>query len=484
MKLYGFPTIFSLLLLLAVSATAQQTIYSKYEDFDIRSGEFSVVGKAGNKLYVYRGSAEGYYMDAYNDKMERLATVILDFLPRKSFGTKFIVYEGKILVFYQTTEGGDIVQYGVVLDDRGRMKSKPVKIDEVKSQFLGGRSGLFNYAVSNDKEMIAIYGVGLKGNKLDARITWIDTGLHKQSVSRVSFEGDNNLAFGEGVITNDGKFYLPAYTPYGSRDYADRVWMLSLAMGGKSFTPAELPLNGLFASGTYMELSKSDNRIYLGGFYSDRKNGNFEGIIFSYYDIQSGDFKDFKHIPFSEKIRIATGERNMKRAFNDYGVRQLIVRNDGGFVMISESFYVSTRSNYSSGFGYYSWYYPTMSSNVTEYNYGDILAISCNGDGKPEWSEFIRKNQYSQQDGGQFSSYALINTGGAIGFLFNDFNLKRSAIKVVSLDADGQTNVITLPGVGAGAPDWLPKSGKQVSANEFVVPCLKRNEIGFAKIVF
>ena len=99
---------------------------------------------------------------------------------------------------------------------------------------------------------------------------------------------------------------------------------------------------------------------------------------------------------------------------------------------------------------------------------------------------FIRKNQYSQEDGGLFSSYALINTGGALGFLFNDFNTSRSRIQVGSVDAAGTVdiNALKYDRPEETEPDWLPRSGKQVSGNEFVVPCLKRNQICFAKVVF
>lgn len=463
---------------------AQEVLYSKYDKFDFRSGEFSVIGKVDDKLYVYRGSAEGYYLDAYDANMQRQATVILDFLPKKCFGTKFITYNDKMVILYQTTESGRVVQYGTVLDKNGRLQKDPMQIDEAKSSFLGGRSGLYEYAISPDKEHIIIYGAGTRGMELNTRVMWLDTDLNKQSTSEVSFSADNDISFGDGIVDNDGHFFLPAYTPYGARQYADRIWMLSLNVGATAFASTELPLNDFFAAGTYMELSRNGQRIYVGGFYSDRKNGNFMGIVYSYYDLTAGEFKETKYIAFSDNLRMASGERNKKRAFNDYRCKELIVRNDGGFVMIAEDFYISTRSNYNQGFGYYSWYYPTMSSNTREYNYGDILAISCNGDGKPEWSKFIRKVQYSQDDGGLFSSYALINTGGSLGFMFNDFNLSRSRIQVASLDGNGTVNINSLKGIHNDAPDWLPKSGKQVSGNEFVVPCLKRNAICFAKVVF
>lgn len=477
-----------LLLLLScftlLPATAQEVIYSPFNKIDFRTGSFSVVGNVGDRTYTYRGSAEGYYLDAYDDRMEHLATVILDFLPRKAFGVEFYTYADKILLLYQRNDGRDIVQYGVTLDEMGRMAHKPKELDRVDAGFVGGRNGRYNYAVSKNKEHIAVYATGVKVDEMDLRVVWLDDQLQKQSSSQVTFTTDNRMDVGEAITGDDGKFFISAYTPNGSRGYADQVWLLSLPVGGTTLTEVELPIGELYAAGLYMKIDKADGKLYVGGFYSDKKNGHFEGIIYSYYDITAEEFKEFKAIPFSDNLRAATGERNKKRAFNDFKVKELVVKNDGGFVMIAEDFFISTRTGYSSGFGYYSWYYPTMASSVREYNYGDIISISCDGNGKPEWTKFIRKFQYSQEDGGIFSSYGLVNTGGAIGFLYNDFSMNSSRVRVASLDIEGNINTKTLGVEVINNTDWLPRSGKQISSNEYLVPCLKRNQICFGKVVF
>lgn len=459
-------------------------MYSKYESFDYRTGEFSVVGKVGDRLYVYRGSAEGYYLDAYDNKMKRLATVVLDFLPKRVFGTKFITYKDKMIVVYQVSEGSSVLVFATILDDKGRMQREPIRVDDVAYEFLGGRSGLYNYAISDNKQVIGIYGAGTDKELLHTRVIWMDTDLNITGRSNADFEADNNIFFGEGVMNNDGRFVIAAYTPTGSRQYADRVWLLGLNKGTQAYESTELPLNGMYAAGTYMEMDRSGQTIYLGGFYSEKKNGHYEGVIYTTYDVTTTQFQGYKTIPFTEKLRDGTGEKNKRRAFNDYHVRNLVIKNNGGFVLISEDSYITTRNNTSQSMGYYAWYYPSMSVSVREYNYGDIMLISYDGNGNQEWSSFIRKYQYTQEDGGLFSSYALVNTGGSLGFLFNDHNTSRSRIHLVSVDVNGKLNVKALTGFNPDEPDWLPKSGKQVSANEFVAPCLRRNQICFAKIVF
>ena len=113
MNMYRIPALLFIAVAFALSSLhAQQIIYSPYDKFDFRTGEFTVAGKVADMLYVYRGSADGYYLDAYNDAMQRQATVILDFLPRRSFGTRFITYNDKIIVLHQVTESGRVVTYG------------------------------------------------------------------------------------------------------------------------------------------------------------------------------------------------------------------------------------------------------------------------------------------------------------------------------------------------------------------------------------
>lgn len=481
---YRYSALLLIASLLFSAVQAQEVIYSPFNKIDFRSGSFSVVGNVGDRTYTYRGSYEGYYLDAYDANMEHLATVILDFLPRKAFGIKFYPYSDKIVLLYQESDGKEVVQYGVMLDEMGRMSQRPIEIDRVDAGFVGKRSGLYSYATSKNKEHIVVYATGERGEDLDLKVVWLDDMLKKQSTTETGFTADNNIEIGEGLVKDDGKFFLPVYTPNGSRDYANRVWLLALNVGAKVPDEAELPIGELFAAGLYVKVDREQDRLYIGGFYSDKKNGHFEGVLYAYYDIIEKEFREMKAIPFSDRLREATGDRSKKRAFNDYRVKELIVKNDGGFVMIAEDFFITTRSNYSSGFGYYSWYYPTMSSSVREYNYGDIIAISCDGNGKPEWTKFVRKYQYSQEDGGIFSSYGLVNTGGAIGFLYNDFSMNSSRVKLASLDIEGNITSNTIGAQKVSNTDWLPRSGKQISANEFVVPCLKRNEICFVKVVF
>ncbi len=477
--------LFSLLLLcLALSGSAQSVLYTPYEKFDLRTGDYSVVGKVDNLIYTYRSNGGEHFLDAWNDSMERQATVVLDFFPQKVYSTRFIAYADKIVVFFQGAEGGKIIQQAAVLDARGRLQGRVKKIDEAKTGFFGPSGDYFNIAISEDKRKFVVYDASVKGAALHLTHTLLNDSLGTLARSESNYRGEHDLSTLPGIVDNGGNFYLPVVTAVGSRDYADGIWLLGLPVGNSKLTATELPLGGKYATGLYLKADNTMHRIYAGGFYSETKAGNHEGTVFAAFSLDSPSVTT-QRLPFDDRLRVASGERNTRKAFNDYQTRQLIIRNDGGFVLVAEDYFMSVRTGIQP-YGYYTGFYsPFVSSqNIREYHYGDVLALSYAPDGRLEWHAFARKDQYSQEDGGAFSSYAFINTGGALGFLYNDYDSRHSRIMLTTISDEGKVDIHPLDAGGGEDPDWLPKAGKQVSAHEVIVPCLKRRQICFAKVVF
>lgn len=257
---------------------AQSVSYSPYEKFDFRSGDFAVVGMVNGHLYTYRGSTDGFYLDSYDDSMQKTATVILDFFPQKIYQTKFIAYSKQIIVLYQSVEGNKVIQYAALLDETGRLKKGPIQLDEAKTGIFGPTKTYFASAVSEDKKYIVVYSTSRKGGELSFTGKWIDDQLNIVSRSHATYKADNDLAEAEAMVSNDGIVFLPLSTPIGAKNYSDQVWLLSLQGGTNKFTTKELPLSNQYVASLYMNVDNVNKRVYCGGFYSDRKNGPNEGI--------------------------------------------------------------------------------------------------------------------------------------------------------------------------------------------------------------
>jgi len=464
---------------------AQTTFYSREQKFSFQDGNFEVIGRSGDRIYTYRASNEGFFLDAFNDSMRLKATVALDFFPKKIYDTKFINYDNRIIVLYQAIERNHVIQYAAILDGRARLMQKPIVLDSAKVGWLSSKREYFSSAISEDKSKIMILAIGGKSPSVEIKTILFDNDLHilntRISVSRA----ENGLALGQMLLDNSGVLYISAYSQTGGKDFIDDAGILILPSDKNDFQQINLPLAGNYLSGVHLKLDNQRNICYAGGFYSSKKTGNIDGVAFGAFKPGDDVPGVFKLLPASEQLRTASGEKNAKKALNDFLAKNIIVKNDGGFILIAERYYVTTRNSYyGPGYGYYSSYYGAFTNpTIREYNYGDILALSYDGNGELEWKNFIRKDQYSQEDGGVFSSYGMINSGGSLVFLYNDYNSSSSSLQLAALDIDGNLQMSKMNDGGFKA-DWIPRSGKQTDTREIVIPMLRKNNISFVKVNF
>jgi hypothetical protein len=69
-------------------------------------------------------------------------------------------------------------------------------------------------------------------------------------------------------------------------------------------------------------------------------------------------------------------------------------------------------------------------------------------------------------------------------FLYNDFTSSKSTLNLAAVDVDGNLQMKKMnPGRNDGV-DWIPRSGKQTDLRELLIPVLRKNSLGFARVVF
>ena len=111
------------------------------------------------------------------------------------------------------------------------------------------------------------------------------------------------------------------------------------------------------------------------------------------------------------------------------------------------------------------------------------MLLSIDKNGKTEWGNMIRKQQYADDDD-NYLSFLTFNTGGELHFIFNEIERRNTLV----LD-----NTVTPGGVLSRNPplktmnidyDFMPKFGRQVSARQVIIPCTYKNTICFARIEY
>lgn len=203
-------------------------------------------------------------------------------------------------------------------------------------------------------------------------------------------------------------------------------------------------------------------------------------------------------------------EGNQKEAFNDFFLKNIVLKKDGGFFIAAESAYSTSRGNtlnrwdylygspyystiyspmdyysYYSPLGYYPWSrYSMMNNNqVTRYFADNVVLLSFDKTGKMEWSNVIRKSQFDDNSD-NFIGYGILNTGDQAHFLFNIQDKRDMILSDQSLYPDGQIDRNpTFKNLDRGY-DFMPRYGKQVGARQMIIPCQYRGSTCFAKIEF
>jgi len=267
----------------------------------------------------------------------------------------------------------------------------------------------------------------------------------------------------------------------------------------------ELLLNKNLLDEIHIKVDNNNKRYLLTSLYYKQRRGNIDGFYFFVWDKASAQTMMENTIAFSDELRKeAKGDANTKSAFNDYFIRNIIIKKDGGFIIGSESFYTTSRYNawnrydymYGSPFMspydyyYYSPYYSNLwwrsnyfrNNNQSVRSHADnVVVLSFTKEGRLEWSNVISKEQFD--DDGDFRvSYNLMNTGGQLHFLFNQQEKRTLLLNDYAVAPDGQINRNpTLKNLDKGY-EFMPKYGKQVGAKQIIIPCIYRSYICFAKI--
>lgn len=251
----------------------------------------------------------------------------------------------------------------------------------------------------------------------------------------------------------------------------------------------------------------SSSNIICAGFYSELGNYSIKGSYFLTIDgkskeVKSQSFKEFG-IDFITQNMTARQERKAKKKkakgkeveLYKYDLNNLILRSDGGALLIGEQYYVeiftSTMPNGNGG---------TTTTTTYTYHYNDIIIVNISPQGEIEWTEKIPKRQISTNDGGYNSSFSLSVVNDKIYFAFNDNgkNLlyngsgkverynggKESVVTLVEVDSDGRFTRESLFSMNEVGVVIRPKVGKQIKSNELILFGQRKKIKRFAKVTF
>lgn len=497
---------FILFFFTGTSLFAQRIVYSEPERDDSRRMNFEIIGKFGNNYLIYKNPRNRDFICLYDNDMKQVGKVEMDFIPDdRLINVDFFPYTDFTYVVYQYQRKNAVYCMSVKIDGMGKRISEPVELDSSHLGFAANNK-IYSSVSSEDKSKISIFKINSR-NKQNYILTTLlfndKLELQKKSVNSIPMD-DRNDYLDEFFVDNDGDLVFAKYNRTNSDNIVKAAMMIKKA-GSDSLVANELKIDKNLLDEIHIKVDNYNKRYFLTSFYYKQRRGNVEGFYFYVWDKGSAQPVLENTIVFSDELRReARGEASLKSAFNDYFIRNVIIKRDGGFIIGSESFYTTSRYNtwnrwdymYGSPFMspydyyYYSPYYSNLwwrsnyfrNQNQNTRSHADnVVILSFSKEGQLEWSNVLAKDQYD--DDGDFRvSYQLMNTGGQLHFLFNQQEKRMLMLNDFSVAPDGQINRNpTLKNLEKGY-EFMPKYGKQISSKQVIIPCIYRNYICFAKL--
>lgn len=505
MRVYKFLFLVAFSLFTA-SVFAQKIVYSEPGRDDSRRMNFEIIGKISGNFLVYKNIRNRNYVVAYNTEMQEINKEEQKYMPSdRLVNVDFFPYNDFSYMIYQYQRKNIVYCNAVKLDGNGKKISDIIPLDTSRIGF-NNNNKIYSAISSEDRSHIMVFKINSR-NRSKFLITTLlfddklDLLKHSRFIMPME-EHDDYLD--EFNLDNEGDLVFTKFNRNNNETIA-ATYLLWKEAYSDTVKTIEVPMNKMLLDEIHIKVDNANKRYFLTSFYYTKKRGDVEGFYFYVWDKQTQKPVLQNSVTLSDELRKdAKGDANIKMAFNDYFIRNIIIKRDGGFIINTEAYYTTSRMNswnrwtylygmpYSS-FDYYSTYSPMYggwwwrnrydNSQSVRYHADNVTILSFDSKGTLQWSNVIHKEQFDDESDDRIS-YEMANTGSQIHYIFNMDEKRTLLLNDFTLSPDGQINHNpTLKNLDKGY-EFMPKYGKQVSAYQVLIPCYYRNYICFAKIEF
>jgi hypothetical protein len=486
---------FAVILFANQAINAQLISYSEPDREDARDMNFEIMGKMNGTFHVYKNYRDNHSITLFDNNMKQNEKVKLDFLPDRIFNADFLQYPDFYYMFYQYQKRNIVYCMVVKLDANAKKIGEPIQLDTTEINFSASNK-IYTVLNSEDKQKLMVVKINSKNEKVHYLTSSLfNKDLALQTKAQIAIQmPDRNDILTEFQLDNDGDMVCIKTSGTGQNDNINKIVLLQQKTNAKTFTATDLNVKGLYLDDVRIKVDNFNKHYLITSFGSKQRRGNIDGLYCYLFDKNSAKELINTNIVFTDELRgEAKSDGSLKMAFNDYFLRNIIMKKDGGFIIAAESVYTSSRGGANnrwdyyyynnSPFGYYNYPYNRYGSinNVVRYYADNVAILSIDSTGKMDWGNIIRKSQYDDNSD-NFIGYGVMNTGGDLHFLFNNQEKRQMLLSDQSISPEGQvTRLPTFKNLDRGY-DFMPRQSKQTGSKQIIIPCQYRNYICFAKV--
>ncbi|MEN9952059.1 MAG: hypothetical protein RLZZ520_327 [Bacteroidota bacterium] len=497
---------------------AQELFYSPAESGVENLFKYEAIGRVGKNILIYREVKGQHVVSVFDNNMSLVRKVDLSVMPKDVLGVEFVNSGSNIVLIYQYMVKGRLFVAATNLDEDIKMTSEPKVLDSLFIEDIS-EFPLFQLITNPAKNLIMLIYL----RQSTENFTRMSTAMYQQNLQLVEksdllvstpngsdklnqfqLDSEGNLVFLRNVLSDE----------LGTLVRSD---ILVKPRGIDEVKNATIQFNKIGIKDLKIAIDNKNSRVVAASIFTGGKKGYAQGIFSLVVDLKTGNVARWHQEFFSDSLRkeIKVKHTPDSRIFDDYFLDAIIPYSNGGFALLLEyrtteggrGAIVDNRSLYRSEplpprivyngnnaegslfsvirTPYQPFQLPTESSprSYIRNTGGNMLMFSFSGESALQDIQILRKSQEEYKTS-HLLSYALLNSGSGIRFLYNEKEKPEMSLRSVSFFPGER--IKRNPAIKGAIPNmrFLPRYATQISANECIIPCIKANYGSFARIVF
>ncbi|MCX2742740.1 hypothetical protein OO013_02620 [Mangrovivirga sp. M17] len=386
------------------------------------------------------------------------------------------------------------------------------KLSVIKQEGFSWKEGFFNYILSKDSSKLFVYYKLPRKNKENDAFGMhvFDTNLNELWHEEVTLPYNEKMFYVKDLLVdNDGNAHVLGRL-YKEKDLLGQVKtrrkgdanyhyrIISFYQRGKVMDDNQIEVEDHFLNDMQIRTDKAMN-IICSGFYSNEGSRNIKGAYYLRINSKTKEtdissFQDFSTELLSEgasdreKRKLERKEEKGKdEELESFDIDKMILKDDGGVILVAEKYYSSTYTVSNGNGGY---------STRTTYHFNDILVVSLNSDGTVAWSKLIEK----KQSGLTYSSYSVAAIEDRLYILYNEneknlnrdkddtyvtlYGWKKWNATLTEIDSQGNMKAEVLFNCKEAGTINIPTLSEQISPNEIIIYNYRKKKGTVAKLTF
>jgi len=433
--------------------------------------------------YVAWLSGDQEVFQMYSSDLKLSFAKTFDFAKNEGYIQHIQLYNQGGVVFFLRQEPSFTLLMAQVLNNRFMNNGEAIPIDTIYERIDIANANL-RFKQSIDQRYILFYTPVFNSKQIESmQTTAIDKNLKR--VYKYYFpiqQQERDMQFAKAFVDTQGNSLLI---------FNKNIESYSAAWLDKNLKePVRYTISSpkkIFGD-PYFEIDNKNNNLIFGGFF-DNKEGTGEaaayGCFYQIFKPSSGiqivsNYQTFP-VAFIKELTGRDASVTNNRLFT-FSIRRIVQRNDGGLLIAAESYIKDRREEQTLSLSVISPYNNFRTINTFQFN--DIIAFSINASGKTEWTSLMRKRQYSEDDNGYNSSFFAFNQKDRMRFIFPEEISYSSDIDEYVLGSDGKTDKRLIFNQGEKDVFLIPKMAKQVSANEVIIPSVKKGAFRIVRLKY